>query len=167
MSRLVAPALPIDPELGTTWKPEQASRVDGTDLGEFSEFADGLIRVRKQCRNCGKDYDGWMFLAHYRRRPPQPQPYHMGPYRACDACVDIDERRSEIAGLDWKVDRARQRWDAARTLTKKVPAARELVNLLDRLVALLEFGSDRFAKASAQLDAVRSWIDERRPTEDV
>ncbi len=164
MSRLVTPAPPINADLGTVWRSDDAGPQDGPLAAELGPLAEGLVRVQKQCRRCGRDFDGWMFLAHYRKRTVKT-PYHVGPYRACDDCVGTDQRATQIADLDRKIDLARQRWDGARVLTKKIPAGRALRHLLEQLVALLAFGSERFEKASNQLDVVGAWVDERQTAE--
>ena len=162
MSRLLTPAVPMNPDLGTTWKPDVGPQEGPLATDRSRALAEGLIRVLKVCRRCGRDFKGWMFIAHYRRREAKLEtPYHVGPYRACDTCVDGDELISQIASLETKIVLARSRWDAAAHLVKKIPAGRELARLLEQLTGLLTFGSGRFKKASDQLDAVRNWLDER------
>ena len=162
MSRLITPALPIDPALGTTWKPDDVG--DGTLAADpkLAALGEGLIRVLKVCKRCGRDFEGWMFIAHYRKREAKlKEPHHVGPYSACDTCVDGGEKVGQIASLETKIVLARSRWNAATYVVKKLPAGRELARLLEQLTGLLKFGSGRFQKASDQLDAVRSWIGEQ------
>lgn len=187
MSRItgVAPPVPVNPPLGTTWRPEQTTTEKGP-LAEALEPYLEIIRVRKTCRRCAADSDGWIFTATHQARLRRltadrnaaketmereaiqmllDTPYHVGLYRACGSCTADYEKRTEIAALETIVERTRYRWENATTLKAKLPAGRELAKHLERLAGLLRFGSDRFANASEQLDAVNSWLSEHRPAE--
>lgn len=163
-----SPPVPIDPPLGTIWRPEEAGPEDGpmTRDAKLSKLALGIIRVRKTCRRCKSDFDGWMFVAHYRRvETDLEEPFRVGLYRVCDDCASADQKRAEIQDLERRIQLGHERWEGARALSKKLPAAREIRRHLERLVALSRFGSDRFQKASDRLDAITAWIDEHRVTE--
>lgn len=168
MSRItgVAPPPPINPPLGTIWRPEDVGPQDGPLAAELGRLAAGLIRVRNTCRRCAVEFDGWMFAAIYRRKEAQlEEPYYVGLCRACPGCTADDEKRGEIASLQPKIEQTRQRWESARTLKDKIPAGRLLARHLNQLLILLRIGTDRFAAASDQLDAVNDWLSEHRPTE--
>ena len=159
----VSPPVPTNPPLGTTWTPEEAKDAQGP-IAEHLEPYKEIIRVRKTCRQCTEGFDGWMFTSTYRHREAKlEKPYHVGLHRFCPSCQAADEKRGEVARLDTIIEHTRKRWESARHLKDKMPAGRELAKHLGRMMELLRFGSDRFAAASDQFDAVNGWLLSNQP----
>ena len=167
MSRIttVTPAPPINPPLGTTWQAEEAGT--GPLAGGLEPYTE-IIRVRKTCRQCTQEFDGWMFMPAYKkleRNRKITEPFHVGLFRFCGDCQAGDERRGEVAKLTTIIEQTRRRWENAKTLKDKLPAGRDLARNLERYVDLVRFGSDRFTAASDQLKALNNWIAKNKPAE--
>ena len=186
--RLPTPPLPMDPALGTLWRPDETGE-PGPLAADMGPLADGLIRVRKRCRGCARDFDGWMFVAHHRRRVADlerdlaaateagnedrvrevaalvAEPFHVGLYRTCPDCTVQNESRAETVSLERRVELTQERWRRAKSITQRLPPARQLERLLKELTALHKFGSPRFKKCSDRLDSIQGWLGEHSVSE--
>ena len=152
--------------LGTTWKPDSPTP-DGPLAGAMGKLAEGLIRVEKVCRTCGTLFEGWMFVAMYRKRVKSgdidpDRPHHVGKYQACDGCVRIWENRTKIVHLEHEMERLEARWEKATTLVKRVPVVDAMVRNLKQLVDLVTFGSPKFERYGEQLNVLTDWLHEHR-----
>ena len=160
------PPVPTPGALGTTWKPEALSE-EGPLAHNLRKLMEGLIRVEKTCRTCGALFEGWMFVATYRKRLKSgtidpDRPHYAGKYQACDACVRAWENGTKIVHLEHQMERLEARWEKVTTLTKRVPIVGAMVGCLKQLVDLVTFGSPKFERYGEQLNVLTDWLHQNR-----
>ena len=168
MSRTHAPfpSPPIDPPLGTVYRPDVPNQ-DGP-MAKQMEGMTSLVRVKKRCRECAQDYDGWIFLGAYQQQESSlEEPYNVGLYRMCDRCIGDSEQRAEITKLERMMEVESGHWSRVRTVTMRLPVARRMVQHLEKLCELLRFGTDKFIRYSDQLDKVRNWTTKYKTEDEV
>ena len=161
------PPVPVPGPLGTIWKPEAPS-AEGSLAPDLRKLMDGLIRVEKTCRSCGRLFEGWMFMAMYREQVRSgaidpDHPHYAGEYRACDDCVRVWENRQQITRIENDMERFEHQWEKTTTLTRRVPIVVGMVGRLKQLVDLVEFGSSKFERYGEQLNVLTDWLQENRP----
>lgn len=160
------PPIPTPGALGTTWKPKTPSG-KGPLARDMGKLMEGLIRVQKTCRTCGALFEGWMFVATYRKRLKlaaidPDQPHYAGKYLACDKCVRVWENGAKITHLENEMERLEARWEKATTVTKRVPIVDAMVRHLGQLIDLVTFGSPKFERYGEQLNVLTDWLHEHR-----
>ena len=172
----------IDPpsnlELGFVWKPEMlpGGPLAGTKTEsgyELGKIAEGLIRVVKVCRDCGKERDAWMFLPIYRKvmreteaareeSGEEERPYFVGVGGWCDPCVTILEHNRDRKKYEQELEVAQRQWEGAKTEREMRPVAWRIKKLLGALIETVSWGSPKFMKYTARLEKVEQWIEDHR-----
>ena len=160
------PPVPTPGPLGTIWIPE-APGAAGPLARDMGKLMEGLIRVQKTCRTCGAVFEGWMFVATYRKRVKSgaidpARPHYAGKYQACGDCVRAWENGTKITHLENEMERLEARWEKATTVTKRVPIVDAMVRHLKQLVDLVKFGSPKFERYGEQLNVLTDWLHEHR-----
>ncbi len=160
------PPIPTPGPLGSTWKPEVSAQ-EGPLARDMGKLMEGLIRVQKVCRGCGALFEGWMFVATYRKRVKSgaidpKRPHYAGKYQACGDCVSASENGSKITHIENDMTRLEARWEKATTMTKRVPIVEGMVRHLKQLLDLVKFGSPKFERYGEKLNVLTDWLHEHR-----
>ena len=155
---------PPNPKIGDVWRPDVPKPKGLT--AKIRGMAEGIIRVEKQCSECHKEHEAWMFLAVWRgifKSLPEPQrQYFVGAGGWCDACVDAWGRAADRVRLEGLLDKATSAWNNATTSRQAMYPARQLKNVLGKLLGMVVFGGERFDKYTGLLDQVTACIQENQ-----